>query len=216
MITLKSINKSFYKSPHRSLVGLHSDKIDILNNINLHIKFGDIIKLSGKNGSGKTTLLRIIAGIISYDDGELKKEDIRQNEIYLVSNNERSFFWRLSVEDNMKYFLTLANMKFNKNLIMEFLEIFDLNDILKKKFMHLSTGQKRLMLILRGILLKPKLLMLDEPFLGLDAENKIKINKILIKNFIGNNNSLIMVSHNENIDIKFSQHITLKKGNIIP
>ena len=81
--------------------------------------------------------------------------------------------------------------------------------------MHLSTGQKRLMLILRGILLKPKLLMLDEPFLGLDMENKKKINQVLIENFIGNNNSLIMVSHNENIDIKFSQHIILKDGNII-
>ena len=141
MITLKNISKSFYQNPYKLLIGSHSNKINILKNIDLHIKFGDIVKLSEK-WIRKTTLLRIIAGIISHDNGELRRQNTHLNEIYLVSNNERSFFWRLSVEENMKYFLTLANIKFNEKLIMEFLEIFGLNDIFKKIYAFINRPKK--------------------------------------------------------------------------
>ena len=212
MITLKNINKSFYENPLRKSLGINSRKKVVLKNINLKIREGEIIKLHGKNGSGKTTLLRIIAGIILPDDSSYLKKEITNNDIYLISNNERSFFWRLSIKENFEYFLALANVKYKKNTIIKYLEIFSLKKIYNEKFMHLSSGQKRLMLILRGILMQPRLLMLDEPFLGLDNENAKKINQLLVESFARTNRSLIIVNHDENDDIKFTRSLLLHKG----
>ena len=201
MLQLKNINKSFFDTKNKSR------KIKILEEINLEVKSKKILFLKGVNGSGKTTLLRIIGNLLVPDSGELIFEnDTYFKKIRMVSNNERSFFLPLTVEENLKYFCSIFGDKYN-SLDTDFIfKKMHLNMILKHRFSNISTGQKKITMLARALSSKPKLLLLDEFFSNLDEEFRVKIFSIL-KEYIKDEDASIIFTSHQNEDAVFANEI---------
>jgi ABC-2 type transport system ATP-binding protein len=150
----------------------------VLADIWLTVPRGSLTGLLGPNGSGKTTLLRILAASILPDSGAVRifgqdtagaSVRIRQR-IGFVLGDERSFFWRLTAVQNLRFFAALHNMDTRKaqSQIDKIAELLQLASELKKPFRDLSTGMRQRLALARALLHEPELLLIDEPTRGLD------------------------------------------------
>ena len=167
---------------------------------------GDSIALIGKNGAGKTTLLKTLSGLIIQDSGEIVLD--KKTMLSSVNTNERSFFWRLSVFENLTFFSSFD--KIDKNKIREVLQIFNLDKKIDSPYMHLSSGERKKISIARSLLKNANLLLFDEATSSLDITSKrIFINTIkslLDKNIIS---SIIFSTHSLNEALSLSNKIVL-------
>lgn len=157
IITIKKITKKF------------KDR-EVLKNINLAINEGTIVGIIGRNGSGKTVLLKIISGLYFETTGEINrstKYNIYEDYGFLIDvgflDNETGF-------NNLKI-LSLLKNKINDNEIIEILKYVGLNPFDKTKYRNYSTGMKQKLKIAQALMEKPKVLILDEPFNGLDKKS---------------------------------------------
>lgn len=159
----------------------------ILNNANFIFKENIGTCILGPSGIGKTTILRIIMNLEKIDSGEVLGVN---NKIISVVFQEDRLCENLSVLANLK----LVNDNISNFEINQALEKVGLNNCINKKVSELSGGMKRRISIVRALIYKFDILLLDEPFKGLDEENKIKtINYINEKT---KDKTVIMVSHN--------------------
>ena len=166
MLKITNISKSF------------KDK-KVIDDISFQIQSGTISGLLGPNGAGKTTVFYIIAGIIKSDRGEIF---LNEKNISSLAMHKRAFlglkylpqepsiFQNLTVQENL---LGLAEISFkDKDLVSDFIEKsikeFNLEDIINKKGRVLSGGQRRKVEIARTLASDPKIILLDEPFAGID------------------------------------------------
>jgi len=185
MLSIKNVKKNF-------------DKKNVLNNLSIDINSNSIFGLVGVNGAGKSTLLRSIAGIYELDEGEItfnerdtfKDKNIRK-EIFFVSDD--IFFPFAATIKTLKEFYstfyTIDEASFNKSLAM-----FNLDD--KLAISTFSKGMKRQVLLCFAIAIKPKLLLLDEAFDGLDPIVRYNLKQVL-SDFIEDNDATIIISsHN--------------------
>lgn len=174
----------------------------ILKNINLNLEGGRTYKLLGGNGCGKTTLIRCILGILEYDSGIIKRYVGTQN--YEISRKELFKYFsvyfadtalpkNLKVRECINLFKIVNEYDGNEN---ELLDFFQIRSLLNKRYGVLSTGEKNIILLLTTLLSNWKVLILDEPFIGLDGEMKIKMGKFLkcSKNI---DRTIIIVSHED-------------------
>ena len=176
MLSIKKISKSFHLKKNKKNI--------VLKNYTRRIELNTFNYIEGSNGSGKTTFFKILSGDILPDEGELLLNDQKliNSDVAYIGTNDRSFYWRLSVFDNLSFFNNLFNTKdnININLLMDELGIFDLKD---KKFMDLSQGQKQKVNICRGFLKKSEIIIFDEALSSTDKEFiktfKLKIEKLL-------------------------------------
>ncbi len=126
------------------------------------------------NGSGKTTLFKILARYIYPDSGEItiNNESLlnyhKKNKIILVLSQERSFYYRLTVMQNLNFFLSIFRMEKTKREIEEKLDFFELLPKKDSFYYELSTGLKQRLSIVRALLLDPNILLLDEIEKGID------------------------------------------------
>jgi len=186
MLQLKSISKKFNE--------------EVLRSFSYEFDKNKIYFLSGKNGSGKSTLLKIIKGIYIQDFGEIKihHEFNKQSDIVYIDGNFRTFFHRLTVYQNLKYFFSLNNKDGNSKILDELLNLFDLSKLQNQKFSTLSQGQMQMISLIRGLSSNPKVLLLDEVFSSFDNAYRKKVFSFL-KKFIVNENSLVIfTSHEDN------------------
>jgi len=153
------------------------NQIIALSDVNLHINRGEIVSLIGANGAGKTTLLRAISGLKKIDSGKIiyEEKDITKLESHDVAKlaiaqipEGRGLFSILSVEENLR----LGAYTRNDNEIEDDIEkIYKMFPILKEKYKQyagtLSGGQQQMIAVGRALMSKPKLLLLDEPSMGL-------------------------------------------------
>lgn len=149
-----------------------------LDGVDLDLEPGRIYGLVGHNGAGKTTLMKMVAGLvlptegtITYRDEEYSKNaaGLRQ-KVGMVVAEERSFFWRISLVQNLRFFATLENLKGQERetRIARVLEEVGLAEHADRLFKDLSTGMRQRMCIARGLLAAPPILLLDEPTRSLD------------------------------------------------
>ena len=172
------------------------DKKEILKNINFSIFSGDYIGLIGANGSGKTTLLKLFLSLLKPKKGVIKKN--KQLKIsYIGQENQINNFFAIDVYE----IFAMANIKFSskKSRLEEYetaLAMVDFKkDMLKKNFNNLSSGQKQRILIARGFLSKPNLLLFDEALNATDTKTKSEIYQLLNKFNKLNNLTIVFVSH---------------------
>ena len=156
------------------------------------ISAGDFICLTGGNGSGKTTLLKLISNLLICDNGKI---DRNINKIAYASDNERSFFYRLSVRENLDFFLRLNNGKYD-SFSNEILNELGVNKFLNQTYMTLSSGQKKRVIIARAIMHNPDLILFDEIFNSLDLDVKPQFLRVIEKLNKQNKTSIIWATHN--------------------
>ena len=172
--------------PRRPLWGLASlfgragkqrDKIAALVDVNLRARRGELLVLLGPNGAGKTTLIKVLSTLILPDSGEalidgnpLKNDLAVKRSIGLVTGNERSFFWRLSVRANLQFFAAVHNLSPSRarSRIRMLSDLLGLDDYLSRRFDGLPSGIKQRVSLARGLLHDPAILFLDEPTKSLD------------------------------------------------
>ena len=157
----------------------YAEKI-VVNNLSIIVKPGEIVGLLGPNGAGKTTFFYMIAGLIKSDSGAIliNGQDITAESVSKRANKglaylpqEPSVFTRLTVEENLLAALEQRKDINEKEKIQELhglVEEFQLKSLLKTRSIKLSGGERRRVEIARALSSKPKFLLLDEPFAGID------------------------------------------------
>ena len=157
-----------------------------LNNVSIKIDSGDFAVLLGLNGAGKTTLYSLITRLYNNNSGSIKIHnfDVREESSDALKNigvvfQQPTLDLDLSVEENLHYHSSLHGLSFAdaKERIEEEISRIDLTEKLKNKVRSLSGGQRRRVEIARSLLHKPKLLLLDEPTVGLDIGSRQMILK---------------------------------------
>lgn len=198
MIELSNIYKDF--DVYNALGFRKSSSLSILRNINCKILHTDSIGIIGKNGSGKSTLLKLIFGAILPDKGTIAiegkpiTEEDTINRFAFLGNNDRSFFWRLTVNENLEYFRGVYNQQETTitKLIFNNLSIDKLSN---RPFGNLSSGEKKKVMLYRSLLKNPDIMLFDEFTQSLDLPSKKEIESIVttLKNEF--NKTIIWVSH---------------------
>jgi molybdate transport system ATP-binding protein len=205
------INIDIFKKLHGS-----SGKMDL--NINLNIKEGEFIALSGKSGSGKTTLLRILAGL------EQAEGNIRvANELWLDGTKalapqkrkigyvfqDYALFANMSVEENLLF------VNRDKKLANYLLEMTELSELKNRLPNTLSGGQKQRVSLCRAMMNRPKLLLMDEPLSALDPAMRTKLQNEILTLHREFGTTTIMVSHDPSEIYRLASRVlVLEQGKI--
>lgn len=190
------------------------NNVRVLKNINYNFPSSGIVSIVGKSGSGKTTLLNILGGLENPTSGSItyKGHDVNtlsfKRDVVSFVFQDFNLLTELSVTDNLK----IIN-DFNDNQISELLESVDMTSKVNTKTKHLSIGEKQRLAIARALAKNFEVILLDEPTGNLDTENRENIYKIL-KN-ISSEKLVIMVTHDMENAIKYSDHIIEIKDGVI-
>lgn len=209
MINVRGIHKTFEK-----------DKI--LNDVSFTVDQGSIYGLLGSNGAGKTTLMRIIAGILKPDDGQLLvlEESVFEN----VSIKKRMVFVpdalyylpQYTVRQMANYYRNLYD-GWDEDRYVKLKESFNLDE--NKKISQFSKGMQRQVAFWLSLSIKPDVLILDEPFDGLDAVMRKKVRSLIIQDVADREMTVLISSHNlrevedicDHVGILHDGHILLER-----
>ena len=175
-IIIKNLSKSY------------GDK-SVLKNINLEIEDSEIISVVGISGSGKSTLLKILCGIIDDFIGDIfyGNENITGTSIkdrkFIMMFQDFELFNHMTVFDNVAFGLKMQKMDKNeiKSEVMKYLKLVDLVEHKDKYPEELSGGQKQRVALIRSLIVKPRMLLLDEPFSSLDSQMRDNIRRETFK-----------------------------------
>ena len=189
----------------------------VFSNVNLKIKKGDVIALTGKSGCGKSTLLKCINRLENINDGKITFKGIDISEISMVQLRQKigmvfqdyNLFEHITVLDNLIIGLIKIKKYSRDESIHKALNMLKKLDLIDKKDNYpneLSGGQKQRVAIARTLLMKPDIILLDEPTSALDKEMKDSVLN-LIKKIVKEDMTLIIVSHEEEFIKKVSDTI---------
>ena len=208
LLKLKNISKQY------------DDKV-VLDDINLEIKAGEIVSLLGSSGSGKTTLLNIILGLTKMDHGSIIFNDMDLSNVpmkkrgFNIVFQDYALFPHLNAYENIVYGLKNKKGLTSEKEIQEYIEFLELKPHLTKKIGELSGGQKQRVALARTLVMKPKLLLLDEPLSALDGVIKESIKqriKSIAREF---KLTTIIVTHDPEEALTLSDKILIiNQGNI--
>ena len=164
----------------------------VVNNVSISISRGEIVGLFGPNGAGKTTTFYVVVGVIRPDSGHIyfRGEDITNLPMYQRArlgigylSQEPSIFRKLTVEENVMAILETLDISQaeRKRRLERLLEELDISYLAKNKAYTLSGGERRRLEITRALVTNPSLILLDEPFSGVDPIAVFEVQKILQK-----------------------------------
>ena len=213
MLSLKNIKKSI------------NGKL-IVNNLSFEVSNGTINGLLGPNGAGKTTTFYLIAGLIKSDEGSIFYFDDNISSLPMHRRSqlgikylpqEPSIFQNLTVLENLQGLaeIALKNKKEIDDFIDKSIEEFNLSELLKLKGRQLSGGQRRKVEIARTLASEPKIILLDEPFAGIDPIAIDEIKEVLIS-LKEKNIGILITDHNVREALEIcDKAIVINNGEII-
>ncbi len=198
----------------------------VVKNVSFHVKGGEVVGLLGPNGAGKTTSFYIVVGLLFADAGSviLDNEDIstlpmhiraRRGISYLPQNT--SIFRKLSVRDNLLSVMEICKIprEEHEGLLLELFDKFQIGHIGASLGASLSGGERRRVEIARSLIIKPKFLLLDEPFAGIDPVTVNEIQEI-IKNLSKDGLGVLITDHNVRETLSAcTRSYVLARGSII-
>lgn len=204
MLTLKDVKKSY-------------DNTTILNGISLSIETGEIVSILGPSGSGKTTLLNCILGITDIDSGKVlyNGEDVThvsmENRGFNIVFQDYALFPNLNAYENIVYGLKNKPNISTPQEVNELIDLLGLSEHLNKRIDQLSDGQKQRVALARTMVMKPKILLLDEPLSALDGVIKESIKekiKTIAKEY---HLTTIIVTHDPEEALTLSDRVLIMK-----
>ena len=195
-----------------------------LNNISLEIKSGELVVLLGPNGAGKSTLFSIITGLSRADSGScfINGCDIAFNSINALKNlgivfQQPTIDLELTIKENLFFHSRLHGLKLQnvKKKIENELSRSGLEKKINNKVRTLSGGERRKIELIRSLLHNPKMLLLDEPTVGLDPGSRTDLMKKIIKIKKSETLSILWTTHLVDEAEKADKIIILSKGEIV-
>lgn len=202
MLKLEQISKSF-------------DGINILNELSLEIPTGQIISILGPSGSGKTTLLNLILGISEVDSGKIifNNEDLTnipmEKRGFNIVFQDYALFPNLNAYQNITYGLKNKPNISTKEEVEDLINLLGLEKHLNKRIEQLSGGQKQRVALARTLVMKPRILLLDEPLSALDGVIKETIKeriKMIAREY---NLTTIIVTHDSEEALTLSNQVLI-------
>jgi len=212
ILSLKNISKSF-------------EKTEVLKNINIDLKEGEILTILGSSGSGKSTILNLIAGFEKPDFGEISIYDkVASSKDVFMEPHKRNvgfvfqnyaLFPHLNVFKNISFGISNQDVNRQKLIVNKMMKLTGL-DGLEKRYPHeLSGGQQQRVALARTLATDPKLILFDEAFSNVDSVLKSKIEKELVEIIKDNGISAIFVTHDSKEALSISDKIAyLENGDI--
>ncbi len=208
MLEVKNIKKEF------------NQKL-VVNDVSFLVNSGEILGLLGKNGAGKSTIFRLILNIIDPEEGQIllngKKYTIKDTKLVGFLPEEGSLGQELTVYEQMCFYGSLKGM--SEEQVLERLEYwlqkFDIVEYMNKRIKELSKGNRQRIQFIAAIMHDPDLIILDEPFSGLDPLGVEKFKEILIE-LKHKNKAIIFSSHRmEHVELFCDNILMIDKGNTI-
>lgn len=199
-------------------------KKEILHGVNLNIQEGEFISLLGASGCGKTTLLKSIAGLLEIEEGEIK---IRGKSILAIPPEKRGtvivfqdlrLFPHMTVEKNIMFPMELRKVpkEERRKTVKRLLEAVQLEGFEKRKIREMSGGQMQRVALARALAADPTVLLLDEPFSGLDEKLRGEMGGLVKKLHEEWKITTILVTHDIREALQMSDRIAwMDSGNIL-
>ncbi|MGE5618851.1 MAG: ATP-binding cassette domain-containing protein [Sphingomonadaceae bacterium] len=208
-IEVRDLSKSYPKPMSFREILRHRrwrSKTDALRGVGFHVAEGEVFGLLGPNGAGKTTLIKILCTLVLPTEGSASVNGfdvvrdpaaVRRSIGYVVAD-ERSFYWRLTGRQNLRFFATLNNLigKEGERRVEEVADLVGLREELDTPFLHYSTGTKQKMAIARGMLTDPPILLLDEPTRSLDLPTARAVRGFVKSGLAAQGRTVLIATHN--------------------
>jgi ABC-2 type transport system ATP-binding protein len=154
----------------------------VLRGIDLDVGSGSMVSVIGGNGSGKSTLLRLLAGVLTPDEGEIEIAGMPPGTgaTRLVPAGDRMLNWRLTGSQNLSFFARLSGIASDslEASVGKALEALDAGPLASRRVGECSTGQRRRLMIAAGFVSRAPVLLLDEPMEDLDREGRAAVERI--------------------------------------
>jgi ABC-2 type transport system ATP-binding protein len=180
------------------------DPVTAVDGVDLQVRPGELFGLLGPNGAGKTTLIKILCTLIAPTAGSarvagypLDHELPIKRAVGLVVSDERSFYWRLSVRNNLEFFAAMVDLSGEEaqTRVDQVLAAVELTGVAGRRFSDLSSGMRQRLAIARSLLHRPRLLFLDEPTRSLDPVAATHLHA-LIRQLIAEGVTIVLTTHN--------------------
>ena len=211
MLEIKGLKKSFKAK-------------EVLKNLNLSINEGEIVCLLGNNGAGKTTLINCILRMLQADAGSifLEGRDIStyKNEEYFSKVNALlessvNVYDYLTGWQNIEYFSGLQNIDSGNEKIKTYISLFELKEAIHEAVGTYSRGMRQKLALLIALMSSPKLLLLDEPTLGLDIQSKLSVIQTLNTIIKTEKIAVLLTSHQMDVVQKLQSRILILKDGVV-
>ena len=234
IINIRHINKSFksfqreagLKGALNSFLKRNYRTIKVLNDINLKVNEGEIIGILGENGAGKTTLIKLMVGLLYPNSGEIivdgynpwKRNHKFLSNISVVMGQKNQLWWDIPASESFllnKHIYNLDDSIYHQTL-NELVDYLNVKDKINTQVRRLSLGERMKMEIIAALLHRPKIILLDEPTLGLDVISQSKIREFVKHYNEKYNTTFVITSHyTKDIQEMCKRVFILNKGNPI-
>ncbi|ETI65935.1 ABC transporter ATP-binding protein [Neobacillus vireti] len=208
-IKVEDVNKSYGKKP-------------VLNGVNLTIPKGQLFGLIGPSGAGKTTLVKMIVGMEKADTGTIQVLNQKMPNLGLLQEigymaQSDALYVELTGEENLKFFASLfgLNKDVQKTRIAYVASLVNLTEDLKKRVAAYSGGMKRRLSLAIALIQDPKILILDEPTVGIDPELKLSIWKEFLRLKNEEGKTIIVTTHVMDEAVKCDYVAMVRDGRIL-
>lgn len=196
-------------------------RFEALKSINLELPVGKTIGLIGPSGAGKTTLMRAIVGRLEISKGEVEVFDLPAGSAELrgqmsYMTQELSVYSDLTIKENLQYFVAMSNLqkKDSKRIIKDVLEKVELSNKANNLIRNLSTGQKQRVSLAVALIGSPRLMVLDEPTVGLDPVLRDRLWK-LFDQLKKDGSTLIISSHSMDEAERCDDLVLIRDGKLL-